>query len=68
VVAEGLTRRIVSRWGDEFDLWQLPALPIGLSREHDWAPGTLSLSIAFFVVLLRDLTRAVSARAAGTQS
>jgi creatinine amidohydrolase len=66
VVAEGLTRRIVARWGDEFDLWQLPALPIGLSREHDWAPGTLSLSIACFVALLRDLacavTRALPAR------
>ena len=60
VVAEGLTRRIVARWGDEFDLWQLPALPIGLSREHDWAPGTLSLSIACFVALLRDLARSLT--------
>src|SRR3954468_618988 len=57
VVAEGLTRRIVERWGDEFDLWQLPTVPIGLSREHDWAPGTLSLSIQGFVTLLRDLAR-----------
>src|SRR5207247_9103728 len=57
VVAEGLTRRIVARWGDEFDLWQLPTVPVGLSREHDWAPGTLSLSIAGFVTLLRDLAR-----------
>ena len=43
IVAEGLTRRLVERWGDEFDLWQLPTLALGLSREHDWAPGTLSL-------------------------
>jgi creatinine amidohydrolase len=57
VVAEGLTRRIIARWGDEFDLWQLPAVPIGLSREHDWAPGTLSLSIQGFTTLLRDLAR-----------
>ena len=60
VVAEGLTRRIVARWGDEFDLWQLPALPVGLSREHDWAPGTLSLSIACFVALLRDLAHSLT--------
>jgi creatinine amidohydrolase/Fe(II)-dependent formamide hydrolase-like protein len=60
VVAEGLTRRIVVRWGDDFDLWQLPALPIGLSREHDWAPGTLSLSVACFVALLRDLARSLT--------
>src|SRR5215475_12493290 len=66
VVAEGLTRRIVARWGDEFDLWQLPTLPIGLSREHDWAPGTLSLSIDGFLALVRDLAaeivRALPAR------
>ena len=26
VVAEGVTRRIVTRWGDSFDLWQLPTV------------------------------------------
>jgi creatinine amidohydrolase/Fe(II)-dependent formamide hydrolase-like protein len=55
VVAEGLTRRIIARWGDEFDLWRLPTLCIGLSREHDWAPGTLSLTVAGFAALMRDL-------------
>ncbi len=66
VVAEGLTREIVVRWGEEFDLWQLPAVPLGLSREHDWAPGTLSLSIQGFVTLMRELAgtlvRALPAR------
>src|SRR5262249_61379775 len=46
--------------------WQLPTVPISLSREHDWAPGTLSLSIQTFVALLRelarDIVRAVPAR------
>ena len=58
-VAEGLTRRIVARWGDEFDLWQLPTFALGLSREHDWAPGTLSLSIQGFTALVRDLAGAI---------
>jgi creatinine amidohydrolase/Fe(II)-dependent formamide hydrolase-like protein len=66
VIAEGLTRNIVARWGEEFDLWQLPVVPIGLSREHDWAAGTLSLSIQAFVMLLRELAsslvRALPAR------
>src|SRR5215831_11371796 len=66
VVAEGLTREIVAHWGEEFDLWQLPAVPIGLSREHDWAAGTLSLSVAGFVTHLRELAgtliRALPAR------
>src|SRR5262245_37871311 len=46
VIAESLTRRIVERWGEEHDLWQLPAVPVGLSREHAWAPGTMSLTVS----------------------
>lgn len=54
VIAEALTSRIVTRWGNDFDLWQLPALPIGLSREHAWAPGTVSHSVTAMTALLRD--------------
>ena len=57
IVAEELTRRIVARWGDELDLLQLPTVSVSLSREHDWAPGTLSLGIQTFVALMRDLAR-----------
>lgn len=57
VIADALTRRIVARWGDEHDLWQLPAVPVGLSREHDWAPGTVSLSVSGLTAYLRDLGR-----------
>ncbi len=60
IVAEELTRRIVERWGDELDLWQLPTVPIGLSREHDWSPGTLSLTIQSFAGLFRDLARDIA--------
>jgi len=59
VIADALSRRMVERWGDQVDLWQLPVVPIGLSREHDWAPGTLSLSIQGFVTVLRDLAGAI---------
>lgn len=66
IIVEGLTSRLLQRWGDAFDLWQLPTLSIGLSREHDWAVGTLSLSIAGFAAYVRDLaatvTRALPAR------
>jgi creatinine amidohydrolase len=63
VIADALTRRIVARWGDSHDLWQLPAIPLGLSREHDWAPGTLSLSVGGMTAVLRDLGREISSRA-----
>jgi creatinine amidohydrolase/Fe(II)-dependent formamide hydrolase-like protein len=59
VVAEGVTRALVDRWGDQFDLWQLPTFSIGLSREHDWAPGTLSLSLETFAHLLKEIAREI---------
>jgi creatinine amidohydrolase len=66
VIAEALTGRIVARWGDEYDLWQLPVVPIGLSREHAWAPGTLTLTASGMAANLRDLgfelVRALPAR------
>lgn len=66
IVAQELTRLLVERWGDAFDLWPLPVVPVGLSHEHDWAPGTQSLSIQAFHALLRDLAadivRALPAR------
>jgi creatinine amidohydrolase/Fe(II)-dependent formamide hydrolase-like protein len=55
VLAEAFTRAIVERWGDKFDLWPLPVVRIGLSREHAWAPGTQSLSVQAMTALLRDL-------------
>ena len=35
VLAEEYTRRIIARWGETYDLWQLPTLAVGLAREHD---------------------------------
>ena len=43
VLAEEFTRRIIARWGDTYDLWQLPTLPLSPAREHEWAAGTFSL-------------------------
>jgi creatinine amidohydrolase len=66
VLAEGFTRRIVDRWAGTYDLWQLPPLALGLSREHAWAAGTLSLSVSGMTAILRDLgseiARALPAR------
>ena len=55
VIAENVVRLMAERFGDEFDLWTLPAIPVGLSREHAWAPGTLTLNVQSFAAMLRDL-------------
>ena len=60
VLAEEFTRRIVARWGEDYDLWRLPTLPVSLAREHQWAPGTLSLSVQGMTALVRDLGREIA--------
>jgi creatinine amidohydrolase/Fe(II)-dependent formamide hydrolase-like protein len=59
VLAEEFTRRIIARWGDTFDVWQLPTLTVSFAREHEWAPGTLSLSIQSMTAYMRDLGREI---------
>jgi creatinine amidohydrolase/Fe(II)-dependent formamide hydrolase-like protein len=59
VLAEAFTGRIIERWGEQHDLWRLPPISIGLSREHDWAAGTLSLSVSGMTAVLRDLCREI---------
>ena len=60
VLAEALTKSIVSRWGETLDVWQLPTISISLAREHEWAPGTLSLSVQGLIALLHDLGREIA--------
>ena len=60
VLAEEFTRRIIGRWGETYDLWQLPTFAVSLAREHEWAPGTLSLSIQGMTALVRDLGREIA--------
>ena len=59
VLAEAFTGRIIERWGEEYDLWRLPPISVGLSREHSWAAGTLSLSVSGMTAMLRDLCREI---------
>src|SRR5476651_2404506 len=60
VLAEEFSRRIVARWGESLDLWQLPTLAISLAREHEWAPGTMSLSTHGMTALMHDLGREIA--------
>ncbi|TCR22904.1 creatininase family protein [Streptomyces sp. BK205] len=55
VIAARFAQMLVERYGDHHDLWALSALPYGLSPEHAWAAGTVSLNIATFSSLLDTL-------------
>jgi creatinine amidohydrolase len=67
VLAEEFTRRIIVRWGESLDLWQLPTLALSLAREHEWAPGTMSLSVEGMAALVHELAREI-ARALPTKN
>lgn len=66
VLAEAVAAAIAFRFGETFDIWRLPPLPLGLSREHGWAAGTLSLSVTGMTALLREvvgeITKSLPAR------
>jgi creatinine amidohydrolase/Fe(II)-dependent formamide hydrolase-like protein len=59
LIAEALSAAIVERWAGTFDLWQLPAISVSLAREHEWAAGSLSLSVAGMTQLIHDLGRTI---------
>jgi creatinine amidohydrolase len=59
VLAQAVAEAIAGRFGETFDIWLLPSLPLGLSREHAWASGTLSLSVGGMTALMRELAREV---------
>jgi len=67
IIAEAVTSRLVERYAGDFDTWQLPTISVGLSREHEWAAGTLSLSITAFTQMMRDLGKSI-ARALPTKN
>lgn len=59
VIAEGITQRLAERYAGEFDTFRLPTVSVTLSREHEWAPGTLSVSITAFTAIMRDLAQSI---------
>lgn len=53
IIAEQISARIVREYGDRHDLVIAPTVPLGLSPEHQWAPGTVSVSSSVATDLLR---------------
>lgn len=59
LIAEALSAAIVKRWMGTFDLWMLPTISVSLAREHEWAAGTLSLSVSGMTQLIHDSGRTI---------
>ncbi|MFI1868567.1 creatininase family protein [Streptomyces jumonjinensis] len=55
VIAEGLALRLAAHVANRHDLWVVPPIPYGLSPEHAWAPGTVTLDLAQYADLITTL-------------
>lgn len=64
VLAEGFAREVITRWGDDYDVWLLPTIPFGISSEHAWSQGTVSLSIRTFSDVVLAACEAIAAATA----
>jgi creatinine amidohydrolase len=59
LVVDALARAVASA-GPDLDMLVLPTLYYGLSTEHVWAPGTVSLSPSTLLALLDDIGASVA--------
>lgn len=64
IVVDALAHAVVAERPD-LDLVMLPTMSYGLSTEHLWAPGTMTLSAATVMALLSDV--AASVKRAGAE-
>ncbi|MFI7336979.1 creatininase family protein [Streptomyces sp. NPDC050085] len=55
VIAERFAARLATHVADRHDLWVVPTVPYGLSPEHAWSPGTITLTIPLYVSLIEAL-------------
>ncbi|MDT0323945.1 creatininase family protein, partial [Streptomyces millisiae] len=54
-IAERFALRLAAHVADRHDLWVAPPVPYGLSPEHAWAPGTLTVDIPLYASLITTL-------------
>lgn len=55
VIAERFAARLATHVADRHDLWVVPPVPYGLSPEHAWSPGTITLTIPLYASLIETL-------------
>lgn len=61
ILADRFAFQVAARWHREHDIWLLPTIPYGLSREHGWSAGTVSLTVRVFSELLLGLCEQIAA-------
>lgn len=60
IIAEAVADALVDRFGDELDLWLLPAMPYSKSNEHAWSAGSVWFGPDTMLKMLDDLGRSIA--------
>lgn len=60
IVVEAYADAVLAEFGDELDLWMLPALPFTNSGEHVWAAGTIAHTPETLLAIARDIGRSLA--------
>ena len=60
LITDAAAEAVMAQAGDELDLWLLPTFAYGKSNEHEWAPGTVTLSATTVLAMLDDLGRSLA--------
>jgi len=55
VIGERFAARLAAHVAGRHDLWVAPTVPWGISPEHAWAPGTVTLDIQLYTALITAL-------------
>ncbi|MGV9880696.1 creatininase family protein [Streptomyces sp. NPDC003006] len=55
VIAERFSSRLATHVADRHNLWVVPPVPYGLSPEHAWSPGTITLNVSLYTALIETL-------------
>lgn len=60
IVATSLAEAVVASHGAELDCYLLPPIAYSKSNEHDWCPGTVSLTARTLLSVIEDIGRALA--------
>lgn len=55
LVVEAFAEAVVAEFGEQLDLWLLPALPYTNSGEHLWSPGTVAHTPETLLAITREI-------------
>lgn len=60
IVVEAYADAVIHEFGEQLDLWLLPALPYTNSGEHLWSPGTVAHTPETLLAITREIGRSLA--------